>query len=144
MNKAHADFAYNVTVVLANDGNRDQTGKLFLALPGIEKTSGIPINYEVQLTPHSTPLKAGNAYSYYVNAPFQIEAITGVTLYWKQKSWQWSNALGINELHVNSVILEPGYLSGSARSALTKMFCAAQEPVAMEHLTHYQFDLPCY
>ena len=135
------EYQYNITVVVPNDGNRDQAGKLWVTLEG--KVNNEPYQFEIKLTPHSTPIKAGNNYSWYVTAPYQIENIESVLLWWKQKSWQWSNPFGINELHVQQVIFEPAYLTGSVRSKQTKRFCSTQDPVVLESETKYKFFVEC-
>lgn len=107
------------------------------------KSNNEPYQYEIKLTPHSTPMKAGTPYYWITRAPYPIESIESVMLFWKQKSWQWSNPLGINKLHVQSVVVEPLSVTGAVRASLTKRFCSNQDPVIMESETKYKFFVAC-
>ena len=136
-----SSYQYNATVVIANDGNRNMAGKLWLYLEG--RSNNEPFSYEIKLTPHSTPLNTGESFSYYVTAPYPIEAVESVALWWRQKSWQASNLFGINQLHVRQVILEPAYVTGTARSSLTRGFCSNQDPMILESDVKYKFFVNC-
>lgn len=109
------------------------------------KNNGEPFQHEIKLTPHSTPLRPGNNYSYYVNAPYPVEKIDSALLSWKTKSWNWQNPGGVlgSKLHVQKVIFEPAYVTGTVRSSTTKKFCFTQDPAEMESETKYKFFVPC-
>ena len=68
-----------------------------------------------------------------------------MTLHWKPKSWAWNNPGGFlgSKLHVQKVILEPGYVTGVLRSSSTKKFCSNQDPVVMEAEHKFRFFVPC-
>jgi len=130
------EYSYNVTVIIPDNNNDRQEGKLYLVL------EGNAFQHEIQLTPHSTPLRPGNPYSYYVSAPFPIERVDSVLLSWKKK--RFSNLLGSSVLHVKGVILEPAYLAaGLTRTSSTKKYCADQDPVEMTSEVKYKFWVTC-
>ena len=139
---AQQEYQYNVTVVIASDNNRDMAGKLWLYLEG-KNANKEPFDYEIKLTPHTTPLRTGNTYSFYVAAPYPIEMVESVSLWWRQKSWEVTNLFGINRLHVKEIILEPGYVTGSTRAALTHKYCSTTDPVVLESDIKYKFFVPC-
>lgn len=138
-----SEYQYNITVVLPATDNRNQEGKLWVILEG--KNNGEPFQHEIKLTPHSTPLRPGNSYSYYVNAPYPVEKIESALVYWKTKSWNWQNPGGVlgSKLHVQKVIFEPAYVTGNVRTSTTKKLCFTQDPAEMESETKYKFFVPC-
>lgn len=90
-------------------------------------------------------MRPGNSYSYYVSAPYSADKIESAMLSWKAKSWAWNNPGGVlgSKLHVQKVVFEPAYVTGSVRSSSTKRFCSTQDPVIMESETKYKFFVPC-
>lgn len=139
----NSEYQYNITVVIPPNDNNNQEGKIWIVLEG--KNNQEPFQHEIKLTPHSTPLRPGNSYSYYVSAPYPVEKIESALLYWKPKSWNWKNPGGVlgNELHVQKVVLEPAYVTGTIRTSATKGLCSTQDPVQMEAETKYKFFVAC-
>lgn len=137
------EYQYNISVVLPAGDYRNQEGKLWIIMEG--KNNGEPFQHEIKLTPHSTPLRPGNTYSYYVPAPYPVEKIESALVYWKNKSWNWKNLGGLlgNSLHVRQIILEPAYVTGTIRTSATKRLCSTQDPVVMESETKYKFFVQC-
>ena len=128
-------YPYNITVIIPDDNHDRQEGKLWVILEGNQ------FQHEIKLTPHSTPLRPGNSYSFYVNAPYPVERLESVLLQWKKKSY--SNLLGSSALHVKAVILEPAYVTGTVRTSSTKKFCADSDPVEMTTEVRYKFWISC-
>jgi len=133
------EYQYNVTIVIPGDNHDEQQGKIWVTLEG--KNNGEPFQHEIQLTPHSTPLRPGNSYSYYIAAPYQVEKIESVLLSWKKKSY--TNLFGSDKIHVQKVVFEPAYVTGTVRTSATKKFCSTQDPVELMTLVKYKFFVPC-
>lgn len=137
------EYDYNITVVVPQDDNRNQEGKIWVILEG--KNNGEPFQHEIKLTPHSTPIRPGNSYQFLYKAPYPIEKIESALVYWKAKTWAWSNPGGFlnDKLHVRQVIFEPTYVTGTLRASATKKFCSTQDPVVMESEVKYKFFVSC-
>lgn len=90
-------------------------GKLYVRLVG----NGF--QHEVQLTPHSVPLKMGSFYSYVADVPYEVNNIASVSIKYKRQ-----NVLSSEYINVERITVSPNYLPQDQKLMNTKTFCAGK------------------
>lgn len=121
---------YNITVFTASN-TKSTEGKLWVRLEAMSSV------HEVQLTPHSTPLKWGSYYSYMADVPHQVETITGLLIKYKKRNILHKSSLGIQR-----VTLDPVYM-GPNRFMNNKRFCPNGASVDVKNEVWFRLPVRC-
>ena len=126
----------NITITLADDGHESQIGKFEIKLHTLFFKQKVKLNgYHIQLTP-------GTSYYFMIYSEYQIQDIRYVELKWKKRSW--TNLLGSWAIHVDSITLDPVYMSDPmARASNTRRLCARKRPFNLWHKEEADFEYPC-